>query len=179
VASIEANLWRPLHPQTRKEFEEGKGSELRERKNGPAKMRALHSSAALACNVFDFWRDRDNTGLGHALGLDSAVTDLRFEMHLPTGLEGNPPNLDVFLTLESGEFVAVESKFTEQYAGKSSAAPFKRKYFPAGAGLWAKAGLPQCQALAGALDAGGQTFNSLSLSFSSMRSVRRPTIGTV
>ena len=79
VRKVEDNLWRPLHPETRKEFETGSGNELRGQGKRPAKLLALHSSAALACNVFDFWRDRDKSALAKALGLDKAIATLAFE----------------------------------------------------------------------------------------------------
>ena len=161
VRKVETNLWRPLHSETRKEFERASGNELRGQGNRPAKMRALHSSAALACNVFDFWRDRDKGALAKALVLDRAITSLSFEMQLPTGLVGTPPNLDLFLTLQSGASIAIESKFTEAYGSRRAAAPFKVKYFPKGRGLWADAGLPNAQKLAVALKRDSRMFEAL------------------
>src|SRR5437899_1388570 len=76
LGTIADNLWHPLSVQTRKEFERGKGSELRGDAKRPAKMRALHSSAALACNFFDFWRDRDKAVLSKALSLPETATSL-------------------------------------------------------------------------------------------------------
>jgi len=148
VRRIDDNLRSPLRPETRKDFERGSGDELHDHGKRPAKMRALYSSAALACNFFDFWRDRDTGVLAQALGLDAAIAKLSFEMQLPTGLPGTPPNLDLFLTLQSGVYVAIESKFTELYATRRKAAPFKPKYFPKGCGVWAAALLPNCQQLA-------------------------------
>jgi hypothetical protein len=161
VPKVEDNLWRPLHAETRNEFEQASGNELRGQGKRPAKLRALHSSAALACNVFDFWRDRDRSALAKALGLDGAITGLSFEMKLPTGLVGTPPNLDVFLTLQSGASVAIESKFTELYASRPSASPFKAKYFPKGRKLWVDVGLPRCQELAAAVNRGRSKFEVL------------------
>jgi hypothetical protein len=161
VRKVDDNLWRPLHPETRREFEQASGNELRGQRTRPAKLRALHSSAALACNVFDFWRDRDKRTLARALGLDEAISSLSFEVKLSTGLVGTPPNLDVFLTLASGRSVAIESKFTELYASRSSATPFKAKYFPKSRKLWAEVGLPRCQDLAAAVDRGRTEFEIL------------------
>jgi len=161
VPKVEDNLWRPLHAETRKEFEQASGNELRGQGKRPAKMRALHSSAALACNVFDFWRDRDKSALAKALGLDEAITRLSFEMQLPTGLVGTPPNLDLFLALDSGASVAIESKFTEFYESRPSASPFKAKYFPKGRKLWVDVGLPRCQELAAAVNRGRSKFEVL------------------
>jgi hypothetical protein len=161
LPTVEANLWKPLHPKTRMEFQSGSGSELRNPKGRLAKMRALHSSAALACNFFDFWRERDKAVLTQALELTSPIVDLRFEMQLPTGLRGTPPNLDLFLALASGEFVAVESKFTEQYAAKSNTPPFKAKYVADKVQLWADVGLQSCQRLVTGIVDGEQAFDRL------------------
>ena len=79
----------------------------------PAKMKALHSSSALAVNFFDLWTGRDPDPLKKALNLDKEILDIQFERQYPTGLAGNPPNLDVALDLEGGLTLAIESKFSE------------------------------------------------------------------
>ncbi len=81
VRRIDYNLWRPLHSETHEELERGSGNELHGHGKRPAKMRAVHSSAALACNFFDFWRDRNKSVLTVALAVDSVIT----------GLRGTPP----------------------------------------------------------------------------------------
>ena len=48
--TVEQNLFQPLTAASKAEFGSGAGSELEE------KMRALYSSSALVCNVFDYWR---------------------------------------------------------------------------------------------------------------------------
>ena len=63
LASYEENLFQPLSPTAKTAFELGCGSELKDRTGSPAKMRALHSSSALAANAFDFWSCSPNTGL--------------------------------------------------------------------------------------------------------------------
>lgn len=161
LPTIDANLFRPLHEATLKEFERGSGGELSGRGDRPAKMRALHSSAALACNVFDYWRGRDSRALTEALDCPALIRDIGFETQLPTGLEGTPPNLDLLLTLDSGERVGVESKFTELYSGQASTPPFKAKYFPAGNGLWRIRGLPHCQDMAEGMRRGALEFSVL------------------
>jgi len=55
LATVEGNLLQPLNESTRKAFENGSGSELQDTPSRPAKMRALHSSSALAVNFFDSW----------------------------------------------------------------------------------------------------------------------------
>jgi hypothetical protein len=142
---LDANLFQPLHPETMADFRRGGGDEL------GRKMRALHSSSALVVNTFDDWRSRPMDWLAGAMPLGSEPSSLRFEAQFHTGLQGNPPNLDVAFLLVDGRTVAVESKFTETYAHTSHAVPFKDKYFPTGEGLWHARGLPRCQELAARL----------------------------
>ena len=144
VLEVEANLWQPLSSRARQGFEKGAGSEL------SGRMRALHSSSALAVNLFDYWTGRDKTPLLAALGIGPETGDaLDFEAQFPTGLGGTPPHLDLAITLSTGFVVAVEGKFTEHLKrstrGKSD---FRPSYFPEFGGLWAGKCLPACQDLA-------------------------------
>jgi hypothetical protein len=151
--SVEANLWRSLSEYSRTAFEKGSGSELKQ------KMRALHSSSALAVNFFDYWTTAEPTTLMHLLGLDSPVSAIRFEAQHHTGLQGTPPNLDVCVVLESGHTVAIESKFTEWLKRKRFRDdPFKAKYFPPAQELWTSRGLPACQFLASDMQSRRQRF---------------------
>lgn len=153
VETVEVNLWRPLSGKARVAFEQGSGSELM------GKMRALHSSSALAVNFFDYWTTMDRADLRRVLGLESAVKDIQFEAQHATGLEGSPPNLDVCIALESEHVVAIESKFSEWLSRKSAAKPaFKPKYFDGGSQFWADRGLPKCQALANEMREGKKHF---------------------
>ena len=94
----------------------GAGDELR------TKFCAVHSSAALAVNSFAPFKARpcDLVLLGR-IGFDR----LEFEKPLITGLEGIPPNLDVWLEREK-EVIAIESKLLEYFKPKE--AKFKDKY---------------------------------------------------
>lgn len=77
------------------------------------KLRAAHSSAALAINCFGPWRlapERLELA-GH-----SGFAHMQFEAKVPTGLGGTPPHLDL-LAVGTG-VVAVEAKCTEWLAGK-------------------------------------------------------------
>ena len=163
LASYEENLFQPLSPTAKTAFELGSGSELKDRTGSPAKMRALHSSSALAANAFDFWSCRPNTDLLAALGLpDTSDAMIRFEGQYPTGLPGNPPNLDVVLELSTGDVVGIESKFTEWLSPKApGVTPFKEKYFPAGNGVWERRGLTKSQQFAEKLQGGELTFRYL------------------
>ena len=144
VPEVEANLWQPLSSRARQSFERGAGSEL------SGHMRALHSSSALAVNLFDHWTDRDKTPILSAMGVEPAArTSLDFEAQFPTGLGGIPPHVDVAITHSTSFVVGVEAKFTEHLKrstrGKSD---FKASYFPDSEALWCEKGLPACQALA-------------------------------
>jgi hypothetical protein len=162
--SVEVNLYAPLSAPARAAFEHGSGSELRSRGTAPPKLRALHSSAALCVNVFDYWSERPAEGapLLRALSLSSPLERLRFEAQFDTGLPGNPPNLDVALELRSGTVAAIESKFTEWLGSKQrKATPFKDKYFEHHAERWTARGLPGCQILASEMQNGTTTFRVL------------------
>ena len=159
LSTVTANLRSALSPQAQQAFERGDGGELKDTASRPAKMRALHSSSALAVNVFDYWTGRDPAPLGGTLDLGGDARSLRFEAQFPTGLDGNPPNLDLAVVLANGTAVGVESKFTEWLHAKAQQREaFKPKYFPDGAGLWQARGLRQSQALAQAMGSGEKVF---------------------
>jgi restriction endonuclease-like protein len=162
VRDPDANLRVPLAASTRAAFLYG--TELTPRKNQPARISALHSSAALVANVFDHWSARDAAPLGAALGLglDGERIRLAFEEPLATGVEGDPPLSDIVLRCESGRIVAIESKFGEWLARRSSnRLDLKPKYFAGGSAIWEEAGLPRCQRLAEDLRLGRERFKHL------------------
>jgi hypothetical protein len=164
LPTITNNLRAPLSAQAEAAFRSGSGGELRDRpvRNGrparPAKMKALHSSAVLAVNIFDYWTHTDPHPLAEALGLDT-LASVAFEAQHPTGLPGIPPNLDLEFRLRDGKILGVESKFTEWLTPKrADTKPFKTKYFPEGEGLWSCRHLLNCQAVAGALQGGDLSY---------------------
>lgn len=149
LSCVGDNLLQPLSTFAKAAFDKGKGSELVDTQQGLAKMKALHSSSALAVNVCDYWTCRDATVLGSALGLDSEITKIAFEAQYPTGLRGTPPHLDVVLETASNYQFAIESKFTEWMKPKSTKKkPFGESYFKSSTGLWRQQGLSGCQKLA-------------------------------
>lgn len=149
-ACVDDNLFRGLSPVARREFESGDGAELG-KDGGRGKLQALHSSSALACNWFDYWRTRDLQPLSRAFGVPAGFSTLALEQKVPTGLGRIPPNLDVFLMGGDGTVFAIESKFTEPYTKSTGKTYLKPAYFPDGRSLWAEAGLPGCQTVAEAL----------------------------
>ena len=156
---VEANFWKPLSDRAKNAFGRGAGSELK------GKMRALHSSSALAANFFDYWTTdgRDKAPLLYALEIDAGSAKcLDFEKQFPTGLGGTSPHLDVDIELDSGCVIAIECKFTEPLARSSRGkAKFSESYFPPANDLWAQVELPKCQELAEELHEGPRGFEYL------------------
>jgi len=114
---VDDNLFNhELHPETRKEYQRGKGHELDGKQ---AHMKALHSSSALVVNVFDYWRRQNRIqDIASCCGAEGVVTSMEFEKTQPIkGMERTPPHLDI-------EFIGplpldIESKFTETYHKKT------------------------------------------------------------
>jgi hypothetical protein len=158
--SCDDNFFEPLSACSRRDFDRGSGTELG-KKGGRGKIQALHSSAALACNVFDYWRGRDLDVLREALAVRTRLCGIAFEQKFPTSLGGIAPNLDVVLFGCDGSLVAIESKFTEPFVKSKSKCFLKPAYFPLERRLWSDAGLPGCQGLAEGLRDGRIAFETL------------------
>jgi hypothetical protein len=110
---------------------------------------ALHSSAALVCNAFEYWRTGELEVIERALGLPASIMEMRFEAQFPTGLKGEPPNLDVALELENGSTWAIEYKFTEPFGGaKDPRKSLRAAYFPGDTTIWTQRGLRRCGEIA-------------------------------
>ena len=99
-----------LTPRTRADFEAADGNEFGATRKR-AKIAALHSSSALAVNVFDYWTVRNAAPLAAALNLAYPIADIRFERKFPTGVGSRAPNLDVVIAGPDRQLLAVESKF--------------------------------------------------------------------
>ncbi|MBI5922423.1 MAG: hypothetical protein HY847_12385 [Betaproteobacteria bacterium] len=150
LTSLRDNLFLGhLNPDTETEFRTGDGSELRDARTRPAKMRALISSSALVVNFFDSWRFADKAALARVFGIESAISRLSFEFKTdgyPVGPRS--PNLDLMLYLADGQRVAVESKFAEPYRSSEGFGALSARYFPSGECLWSQARLPAAQRIA-------------------------------
>jgi len=153
---VDDNIFRCLSPAARKDFECGDGTELG-KVGGRGKIQALHSSSALACNWFDYWRERDLQPLSRAFGLPAEFSTLALEQKFPTGLGSIGPNLDVVLSASEMVF-AIESKFAEPYRKSKAKTYLKAKYFHDGRSLWTEGG---CQCVAEALRTGQHDFDVL------------------
>lgn len=164
LQSVEENLFAPLSKSTERAFESGRGNELKDTHRRPAKMRALRSSSALVCNLFDYWITNDTNAIGRCLGLEANVQEIRFEVELKTGLGGTPPSPDLLIIGQSGDTTIVESKFLEPFKPKQygkNNPPFANSYFEDSDGRWTKLGLPRCQVLAERLSCGERLFHHL------------------
>jgi hypothetical protein len=125
-------------------------------------MAALHSSAALAVNIFDYWTNRSLEPVAEALDLGETPAAIAFEARFSTGLRGTPPTLDVAFRCPNGKVIGIESKFTEWLAPKAHGGNnFTASYFPKNRGLWTLAGLDGAQSLASALRVGHEQFRHL------------------
>jgi hypothetical protein len=154
---VDRNLLQPLSACARRELAAGDGAELG-KEGARGKLQALHSSSALACNVFEYWRGRDLHALRAALRVPERLCEIHFEEKFPTGLGRYSPNLDVVLHAANGGLFAIESKFTEPYKRSTKKSYLKPKYFSAKGPHWGNAGLPTCQRLAEALRDGEVAF---------------------
>jgi hypothetical protein len=155
-----ANLFQKPSESSRSELERGDGNELG--KPGlRGKIQALHSSAALACNFFDYWRTQDLDPLARAFGISAKLCGLEFEKKYPTGVGRTAPNLDVVLFGADGMVFAIESKFTEWTSRSKNKNWLSPRYFPEGRALWSQSNLPGCQSLADDLHSGQEPFKIL------------------
>ncbi|GHT40884.1 hypothetical protein FACS189443_1860 [Planctomycetales bacterium] len=127
---LENNLWGGKGTLTAigAEFNAADGQELKGNDDDLPKMSALHSSSALAVNVFQYWREksRDITPLAAACGLcrgdNQYKKTIKFEEKFSIFDEAEcskntrHPNIDVVIHVEqNGERVfAIESKFTKR-----------------------------------------------------------------
>jgi len=157
--SCTANLFEPLTACSLRDIERGDGAELGIG-NAKGKIQALHSSTALACNVFDYWRGRNLAVLRKGFGLSTRLCGLAFEQKFPTGAGGSA-NLDVVLYGCDGTIFAIESKFTEPFKRSKNKCFLKPKYFPPDRSLWKDTGLPGCQVVAENLRDGVLRFETL------------------
>lgn len=121
--NLDHNLFEPLTTKHEKSFRVGDGGEL---DGYPAKMQAVHSSSALAVNVFQYWDSRKMVkAIAHACGLCNKATgaskSISFEVKYSID-ERFPfsPNINVVINNDedfSYQVYAIESKFSEAYGG--------------------------------------------------------------
>jgi hypothetical protein len=162
---LDDNLFQPLLPEVRKSFSTGDGGELGS-SDLPGKMQAIHSSSAVAVNVFQYWKSISAAPVIAAVcGFcrpGSAVScDIRFEDKYPINDNfGIHPNIDVVIyndpTARIQRF-AIECKFSEAY-GTHKHGGLKQKYLDCD-DLWID--IPKLRAFAQRISPDDKEFNHL------------------
>jgi len=159
VTNRNKNFFMELSTETLRDFSDGDGAEVLADQSIRTKIFATHSSSALACNFFEYWRYRDKKPLAKALKLKQQIKALVFEQKFSMGMSGTMPNLDLALLLSDGTVVGIESKFTEWMSPHNSI--FAESYFIDRKKRWKDVGLPACQNLAESIHRGLEKFRHL------------------
>ena len=160
VIDRDDNFYQTLNKETVRDLMGGDGNEYSENKNIRTKIFALHSSSALVCNIFDYWRIIDKIHLQKAFQFKNrGIKAIIFEQKLSMSMQGNMPNADLFMILTDGTAVAIESKFTEWMTKKTKKEPFSDSYFINDVTRWTDVGLPNSQNLAESLYHGDEKFD--------------------
>lgn len=124
---LNQNLFMPLLPSVEESFIEGNGGEINSSPEKPAKMQAVHSSSALAVNVFQYWEKINQVPViaaecGFCANGNLCSENIAFEKKLSIGISNRiPPHLDIVIqNNEASRFkiFAVECKFTEAYSSE-------------------------------------------------------------
>jgi hypothetical protein len=123
TSSLEENLFMPLTEITEDCFRTADGNEL---DGYPCKMQALHSSSALAVNIFQYWMDKDVSVIASACGLCEPISNIKrkilFEQKYAISDDFNKhPNIDVIIkNPEEHKYrvYAIECKFSEPYSNR-------------------------------------------------------------
>jgi hypothetical protein len=134
------------------------------RERYPARYKAVHSSSALSCNLFHYWRRIGRPDIvAKACGLtDRNVQGLAFEQHLPIDKKFRfTPNLDALFTYSKGAVrrIGVECKFCEAFSTRALLG-LKEQYLETGLDdLWS--GMPHVHALARELSPANKRYDHL------------------
>jgi hypothetical protein len=138
------NLFEPLLVENHDQFFQANGQEIIGSPDNPAKMQALHSSSAIAVNIFQYWQKRDLiSAIAAACGFCNRRSNYseRLVFEEKHRIKTNfviPPNIDVVIHNKVSapyELFAVECKFSEVYGGRAHGG-LKSKYL-GDKNLWA------------------------------------------
>jgi hypothetical protein len=161
--SVEDNIFgRKIEASVRAAFGAGAGGELR---GSIPPMSAMHSSAALAVNLFQYWvMNGDLSRLATILQIPTRnIVSAGFEEKFPVCAEPasrgftTPPHLDFAIRYSSGDLVGVECKMFEPY-GRLDHKVLRRAYLGL-ADSWRD--MPACRVLADQLIARAHSYNRL------------------
>lgn len=126
--NLENNLFEPLTNSARNQFECADGGEINDNEKSLAKMRALHSSSAIAVNIFQYWGKMNKVHqIAHACGLCNKENHnsekVKFEEKYPISKSFKfGPNIDVVIENNNEsqyEVFAIECKFSEAFGSYS------------------------------------------------------------
>jgi hypothetical protein len=124
TSELNQNLFEPLLPDVQESFSRGDGNEIIGSQNSPAKMQAVHSSSALAVNIFQYWRKIEQVPIiSAACGLcrkgNNISNKIVFEEKYPIDSRFQfAPNIDIVIHNVESFYVkrfAIECKFSEAY----------------------------------------------------------------
>ncbi len=127
------NLFQPLLPRVKVNFENGDGNELA---GYPSKMQAVHSSSALGLNIFQYWiNENEISKIAYACRFCNKETriseDIIFEKKYQIDKKFRfRPNIDVVIKNDSTskyKVFAIECKFSEAYTTREHSG-VKKKY---------------------------------------------------
>jgi hypothetical protein len=126
TAILDDNLFCRLSDRTKAQIMAGDGNELRSTYNNPCKMQALHSSATIAVNVFEYWQQtKDGAAtIARALGLPALHAeqiDFESKWTIFNQSKRKKPNIDVVIKNAPGcpeQVFAIECKFSEAYSSR-------------------------------------------------------------
>jgi len=122
---LDDNLFEPLMPEVKNDFEDADGGEL---SGNPCKMQAVHSSSALGVNVFQYWKRINQVPIiAAACGLcnrnNNTSQDINFEVKFSINDKFRySPNIDVVIKTSPGSrfgVFAIECKFSEAYYSRA------------------------------------------------------------
>jgi hypothetical protein len=129
LTDVDNNIFGGLNEKTESEFQKADGGELKDTKSRPAKMKALHSSSALAVNIFQYWRGNNNIrDITAACGFCSKKNRRTFELEFERkytihAKESHHPNIDVVISSNEevvSKIYAIECKMTEPFGSSHS-----------------------------------------------------------
>ena len=122
--TLDDNLFESLTAEAREEYAKGDGRELGRGGSEPGKMQAVHSSSALSCNLFHYWRRINRLDIiATACGLPQRnLQGLAFEQHFTIDARFRfAPNLDAVFTYggTGRRQIGVECKFSEPFSTRT------------------------------------------------------------
>lgn len=122
---LDDNLFEPLIPEVKSDFEEADGRELT---RNPCKMQAVHSSSALGVNIFQYWKKINQVpAIAAACRLcnrnNNTSKDINFEAKFSVNKKFRfSPNIDVIISNSPEsrfKVFAIECKFSEAYSSRN------------------------------------------------------------